>query len=173
VSKAEVISTAAETATAFEKAHHGCAQCVLAGIMKAFDIEAPEVFKASTGFSGGMGCTGRTCGALTGGILSIGLFVGRDLSDLEDAPRRRWQNFALVKDLIERYEATFGSLDCRDVQQKVVGLSIDLWNREEAKRFGTEYDGHNKCAEGVVGVVAGWTAQILLDYLDGVSEVAL
>ncbi len=171
MSNSEIISKAVETAVAFEKAHHGCSQCVLAGIMNAFKIEKPDVFRASTGFSGGMGCTGRTCGALTGGILSIGLFVGRDLSDLEDAPRRRWQNFALVKDLIERYETTFGSLDCRSVQEKIVGIGVDLWDPDEAKRFGSQYDGHVKCAEGVVGVVAEWTAQTILDYLERSSEV--
>jgi hypothetical protein len=69
----------------------------------------------------------------------------------------------LVKKLIEQYEATFGSLDCRKVQERVVGIGVDLWNPEEAKRFGTEYDGHAKCAEGVVGRVAGWTAQTILN----------
>ena len=138
--------------------------------MDAFGIDEPAVFRASTGFSGGMGCTGRTCGALTGGILSIGLFVGRDQTNLEDPQRRRWENFALVKELIEMYEEQFGSLDCRKVQERVVGIGVDLWNPQDAMRFGKEYDGHAKCAEGVVGVVAQWTAHMIQDHLEASSE---
>ncbi len=165
----EVIRIAVEKAIQYEKDYHGCAQCVLGGIMDAFQVDAPTTFRATTGFSGGMGCTGRTCGALTGGILSIGLFVGRDRDNMKDPKRLRWENFGLVKELIERYEAAYESLDCRTVQQRVVGIGVDLWNPEQAASF-RDAEGHIKCAEGVVGEVARWTSEIILGYLERTSE---
>ncbi len=161
----QTICRATERAVEYEKTFHGCAQCVVGGIIDAFEVDAPIAFRVSTGFSGGMGCTGRTCGALTGGILSVGLFVGRDRDNMRDPQRLRWQNFALVKELIERYERTFGSLECREVQERIVGTGIDFWDPEQAERFAHEYDGHVKCAERVVGQVAQWTAELIAGYL--------
>ncbi len=166
----EIIQTAVEHAIQYEKTYHGCAQCILGGIMDAFEVDAPTTFCAATGFSGGMGCMGRTCGALTGGILSIGLFIGRDRDNMKDPQRLRWENFALVKELIERYERAYGSLECRKVQERVVGIGVDFWNPEQAKRFSQDFEGHIKCAEGVVGEVARWTSEIILGYLERARE---
>jgi len=52
------------------------------------------------------------------------------------------------------------------VQERVVGIGVDLWDPEQAKRFGHEYEGHIKCAEGVVGEVARWTSEMILEHLD-------
>lgn len=156
------IEMAVRRAVGYEEKYHGCAQCVVGGILDAFGIASPEVFRAATGFSGGMGCTGRTCGALTGGTLSVGLFIGRDRDNMEDVERKRWRNFALVKELIERFEHAYGSTECRKVQERVVGIGVDFWNPVDAARFGHEYGGHHKCAVGVVGEVARWTAELVL-----------
>ncbi len=166
---AQIIDTVVEKAVQYEKDYHGCAQCVVGSIMDVFEIDAPAAFRATTGFSGGMGCTGRTCGALSGGIISIGLIVGRDRDNMKDPKRLRWDNFGLVKELIERYEASYGSLECRKVQERVVGIGVDFWNPEQADKFRAA-DGHIKCAEGVVGHVARWTAEIILSYLDRASK---
>ncbi|MBN1858869.1 C_GCAxxG_C_C family protein [Candidatus Bipolaricaulota bacterium] len=169
MNNSQMIETAVSKSIQYEKDYHGCAQCVLGGIMDAFQVDAPTAFRATTGFSGGMGCTGRTCGALTGAIVSIGLFVGRDHDNMADIKRLRWENFALVKELIERYEAAYGSLDCRTVQERVVGIGVDLWNPEQAARF-RDAEGHIKCAEGVVGQVARWTSEIILSYLERAKQ---
>ena len=166
-----IISKAVQQAVFCEKIYHGCAQCVLGGIMDVFDIDEPATFRVATGLSGGMGCTGRTCGALTGGILAIGLFVGRDRSNMEDPQRNRWANFALVKRLIEKCEAKFGSLECRKVQEQVVGIGVDFWDPQDAKRFRSEYDGHTRCAEGVVGVVTEWASELILEHLEASDKV--
>ena len=129
MNNAQIIDTVVEKAIQYEKDYHGCAQCVVAAVMDVFDIDAPAAFRATTGFSGGMGCTGRTCGALSGGIISIGLIVGRDRDNMKDPKRLRWENFALVKDLIERYEASYDTLECRKVQERVVGIGVDFHGR--------------------------------------------
>ena len=76
--KAVAIKRAKEAASYYESMYHGCGQCVLAGIQEALEIPAPKVFKAATGFAGGIGAMGGTCGALMGGVLGSGLVVGRE-----------------------------------------------------------------------------------------------
>ena len=61
------------------------------------------------------------------------------------------------------------SLNCREVQERVVGIGVDLWDPQDAARFGKEYNGHAKCAEGVVGVVTEWTAHAILEVLEDSS----
>jgi len=166
----EITQTAVEHAIQYEKTYHGCAQCVVGGIMDAFELDAPATFRATTGLSGGMGVTGHTCGALTGGIIAIGLFVGRDRDNMGDPERLRWENFALVKELIERFQRVYGVLECHKVQERVVGVGVDFWNPEEAERFSHDLQGHVKCAEGVVGEVTRWTCELILGYLERVRE---
>jgi len=56
-----------------------CAESVASAIAEMFCPEHAEIAcRMATGFGGGMGgCRQETCGALTGGILAIGLLCGR------------------------------------------------------------------------------------------------
>lgn len=68
-----------EKAFEYEKNYYGCSQCVLLAVQEAFGLESEETFKAATGFAGGIGFRGSVCGALTGGIIPIGLKYGRNV----------------------------------------------------------------------------------------------
>lgn len=55
-----------------------CSEAVVKTILEALEIDAPkDVIKMASGFPVGMGGMGCTCGALTGGIMVIGLVYGR------------------------------------------------------------------------------------------------
>lgn len=55
-----------------------CSEAVVKSVIDALEIEAPkDVIKMASGFPVGMGGMGCTCGALTGGIMVIGLVYGR------------------------------------------------------------------------------------------------
>jgi len=86
-----------------------CAEVVALTVMEAYAGPAdPRLVKAASGFGGGLvGSTEELCGAFTGGVLVLGLLLGRerpgqDLRDLACA----------VLDLKERFVARFGSLNC-------------------------------------------------------------
>ena len=55
-----------------------CSEAVVKTIIDEFQIDVSEdVIKMSSGFPVGMGGMGCTCGALTGGVMAIGLVYGR------------------------------------------------------------------------------------------------
>jgi C_GCAxxG_C_C family probable redox protein len=58
-----------------------CAQTAFAGLQEEFDLEGGGILKALTPFPG-IALRGETCGALTGGLMALGLVYGRD--DLDD-----------------------------------------------------------------------------------------
>src|SRR5665647_2007318 len=67
-----------------ERNFGGCSQCVVGALKDTLGVVSNDVFKAATGLGGGIGLTGRSCcGALTGGVMVIGTFLGRkyDLCD--------------------------------------------------------------------------------------------
>ena len=55
-----------------------CSEAVVKTIIDEFQIDVSEdVIKMASGFPVGMGGMGCTCGALTGGVMAIGLVSGR------------------------------------------------------------------------------------------------
>lgn len=55
-----------------------CSEAVIKTIIDEFQIDVSEdVIKMASGFPVGMGGMGCTCGALTGGVMAIGLVYGR------------------------------------------------------------------------------------------------
>lgn len=55
-----------------------CSEAVVKTLIDAFELGVPDdVIKMASGFPVGMGGMGCTCGALTGGILVLGMIYGR------------------------------------------------------------------------------------------------
>lgn len=58
---------------------YNCAECILEAVLTIVDTGLPkEVQKMATGFGGGVGLYGDTCGAVTGAVLAVGAVHGRD-----------------------------------------------------------------------------------------------
>ncbi len=55
-----------------------CAESVLLAVARAHGLETPELSRLATGLCSGMSRTGGPCGALSGGILALGLLLGRE-----------------------------------------------------------------------------------------------
>ena len=96
----------------FDSKQHNCAESVFMALNEAFDGGlAPETAKRiATGLGGGLGATGGTCGALTGGVLAIGL-----IAKSGDAIERKKTIYPLAAGLQDRFRERFGSIDCRDL----------------------------------------------------------
>jgi len=57
---------------------YNCAECVTEAVLSLVDTGLPqEVKKMATGFGGGVGLFGDTCGAITGAVLAVGAVHGR------------------------------------------------------------------------------------------------
>ena len=95
----------------FEKGF-SCAPAVLSTYSEQFGLGKELALKIACGFGGGIGGTGRTCGAVTGAIMVIGLQKGQaDLADEES----RQTTHKLVKKFIDRFTAVHGSVECREL----------------------------------------------------------
>ncbi len=66
----------------FEQQNFHCCQSVIKQISEHTDMDCEKIFLSSKGFAGGIGFNGTMCGAIAGGILSLGLKAGVDLSNM-------------------------------------------------------------------------------------------
>ena len=56
---------------------YNCAECVFEAVISMIDTGFPqEIQKLATGFGGGVGLYGDTCGAISGAVMAVGAIVG-------------------------------------------------------------------------------------------------
>ncbi len=92
-----------------------CAETVLKCLIEDGVIDAPpETIRMMTGFGGGMQ-RGTTCGAVVGAVAAIGWAMGRTEPD---EPRGR--SAEAVRKFLGRFEAEFGTINCRELQRTYV-----------------------------------------------------
>jgi C_GCAxxG_C_C family probable redox protein len=83
---------------------------VLQAVAEHQDIQNELIPRIATGFCSGMGRTGGMCGAVTGGIMAIGLSLGRN------TPGDRVEVcYQAVQTLVERFTAQFHSTSCLEL----------------------------------------------------------
>ena len=162
MTKDELLDKAEKIACDYELKYHGCAQMVLAPFRKIFGkkVITDKVFRAASGLCGGVACSGHVCGAVSGGMMVIGLFRGRDYNNIRN-PKKMMASLELGKPLLEKMEREFGSIDCHSIQEKYTGMHYDCWS-EEDQRLVVENNLHDVCSK-VVGKAARWTMEILID----------
>lgn len=92
---------------------YNCAEAVLTGLVESGAVEGSAVVpRIATGFGGGIGRCGEICGALSGGIMALGLKYGR--RDPEDDGARA-RTYPRVAALVSAFEAKFGNVRCIDL----------------------------------------------------------
>jgi C_GCAxxG_C_C family probable redox protein len=116
-------------------------------------LEAETALKVATGLGGGMGRRGEVCGAVTGGILALGLKYSR--GDQQDRSATE-KTYLKTQELIEQFEQRHGSCLCRTL----LG-GCDLRTAEGQQRF-RDHDLLRKTCVGCVRTVA----EILTEMLD-------
>ncbi len=69
---------------------YNCAECVVEAVLGTVDTGLPpNIWKLATGFGGGIGLYGDTCGALAGAVVSVSAIHGREaLPEGEDRRTR-------------------------------------------------------------------------------------
>ena len=157
----ETLAAAAQArAEHLERTVHGCSQCVLGGVMEALGCTDPGAFRAASGLGGGIGLTtDGSCGALTGGVMAIGLVYGRTLERIEE---RTLTAYRLARRLQDRFVAEYGSGTCKDIHQRLFGRTYRLTDPDDWKAF-LAAGGHSTHCPAVVGKAARWTCEILLE----------
>lgn len=85
-----------------------CAQAVLSAFAPELGLDLPTAVRLGTALGGGMGGLGRTCGAVTGGMLVLGLKAG-------GTGKAREKTYELVRELVSRFEARHNTAKCREL----------------------------------------------------------
>jgi len=158
--KKELMIEVERLAYEYEQRYGGCSQCVVGAIKKALGGISDDVFKSATGLAGGVGLTGKTCGALTGGVMVLSIFLGREFDNFADPERIRFETFKLAKELVQRYEAEYGTVVCDEIKKKIMGRTYDLWDEKEYEEF-LAAGGHDDKCPSVCGKAAKWVVEIL------------
>ena len=94
-----------------------CSEAVVKSIKDAFQLSVPDaVIAAASGFPVGMGGAGCTCGALAGGVMSMGLVFGRT------APRDSKVDKAmkLSRELHDSFKKRHKSTCCRKLTRLMI-----------------------------------------------------
>jgi C_GCAxxG_C_C family probable redox protein len=112
-------------------------------------LDRETALKVATGLGAGMGRRGEVCGALTGGILVLGLKYGRGSQQDRSATEDTYQK---TLDLMARFEQRHGSCFCR-----VLLDGCDLRTPEGQRFFKTHDLLHKTCVGCVQTVVEGLT----------------
>lgn len=89
-----------------------CSQSIIAQYAEKYQLDTATACKLATGFGGGMGRMGNTCGALTGAYLVLGLEYGSESATQKD---KKDQTYEKIQDLTQRFQQKNGTCNCRDL----------------------------------------------------------
>jgi len=127
---------------------YNCAQSVIYPFCEETGISDDLALKLSCGFGGGMGRNQEICGAVTGGILVLGLRHGRGVNDEQAATTLTYQK---TQEFMSRFTERNGSLICRKLLD-----GCDL-QTEAGQQLFAEKDMKNRvckvCVESAVDIL--------------------
>jgi len=121
------MSAKTQTAAAKLLSGYNCAQAVLHAFGDEAGLGENLALKIATGLGAGMGRKQQVCGAVTGGILVLGLRHGRGSIGGREATER---TYGKTRELMDRFAARHGSSICRELLQ-----GCDLATEEGQRRF--------------------------------------
>ncbi|MBN2201880.1 C_GCAxxG_C_C family protein [bacterium] len=135
--------TRQEKALRFFRSGYNCSQSVFSVFSPDFGLEEKTAWAAASGFGSGMGALQKTCGAVTGGILVLGMRFFRQENTQED----KILVYSKVRRLVGRIEERFGSVECDSL------LGADITNEAGLKAARERMLFKEKCEPVVLDVV--------------------
>jgi C_GCAxxG_C_C family probable redox protein len=124
-----------QRADQYMRSHESCAQAILGAFMDELGIDDRLVMASAGAFHAGLS-TSLTCGVYTGGLMVLGLFMGRDR--IEQGLDGLFPIMMPAQQLVARLREKLGSDSCREL------TGVDWTDMNQAVTFfGTE--GHEQC----------------------------
>lgn len=119
--------TKQEKALDYFRNKFNCSQSVLAVFGSEFGISENDCLKIACAFGGGMGRQQHTCGAVTGGLMVLGLKYGKALNDPEE---KKEFTYLKTRDFFKEFEKLHGTTRCKDLLD-----GLDLNDPEDHKKI--------------------------------------
>ena len=131
-----------------------CAQAVLCSLNEGLrgGLRRDVAARLASGLSEGLGGSGCLCGTVSGGVLALGLFMGKDGRTLLNASGSSFSTALLHREFAER----FGSACCKVLSKKV--------RHDEKAHF-------EQCAE-MTGAAAEIASRIILESKPHLAKTA-
>jgi len=109
---------------------YNCGECVVQALLQTIAPDTPpDLLQLSTGFGGGIGLYGDTCGALVGAVMAVGAIHGRSslpkaesARDVLAASRRQLYEepglYRVFNQLPNRFRERYGRTLCRELTSR-------------------------------------------------------
>jgi C_GCAxxG_C_C family probable redox protein len=146
----------------YEYLSHSCAKGSALAVMDEFGLGNMEIIKALSPFPG-FGMTGLICGAVTGGLIALGLYFGsEDLLNYDGTGR----TMTAARKFIPRFEEEMGSVLCPKIQEDVIfSRYMDPRGSQENFEAFIRAKGYEKCALPP-GIGARIASQIIIESME-------
>jgi C_GCAxxG_C_C family probable redox protein len=120
---------------AVEKFNKGyaCSQAILTAYCDLFNMDSETALKLSAGFAAGMR-NGKTCGAVTGAFMVLGLKFGNQNCDKAEG---RKNVYDAVVEFTKSFEQLYGSTECKELLGCNVGTADGMRKAKEKNLFYT------------------------------------
>jgi len=123
-----------ESAVSCFKEGFSCSQAVFSAYSDLFGLNREISLKLAQAFGGGMAQMGKTCGAVTGALMLIGLKYGRTRADDEKAKAKTYE---LVRHFVATFKNLYGSIECSELLGYDISTPEGMAKAKENKLFET------------------------------------
>ena len=105
------MSTRGESARNLFLQGYTCAQAVVLAFEDMTGLDRATAARLASGFGGGMGRMREVCGAVSGGVMVVGMVTGLDTL----VPEEKNKLYALEREFAEMFKSKAGSYICREL----------------------------------------------------------
>ncbi|RCW38922.1 C-GCAxxG-C-C family protein [Marinilabilia salmonicolor] len=120
-----------------------CSQSVFATFAPRLGLTVNDSLKVASAFGAGMGRQQKTCGAVTGALMALGLKYGKGIDGNEDS---KLQTYARTKLLFDKFIEMYGSANCRELLD-----GLDMSNSDDMVCIQKEKMFETRCPKYVAG----------------------
>ncbi len=142
---------AEELSAVYGPEFQGCSQVVAGTLMEILGISDDLVLKAASFFAGGSKrCL--TCGAISGGLIVLGMKYGRCKEEDDTGAEEEAVDPAM--ELVDRFMNEYNTTNCCEL------TGFDFRNPDQFQSFKDSPEAKQKCTEKM-SKVCGWVAEII------------
>lgn len=155
--KQQILDRVQQRAEEYNFLFKNCPQGTALALMEEFGLGSMEIIKALCPFPG-VGGTGEICGAITGSLITFGLYFGSDnIMDFEATGG----TIMTAQKFIAFFEDEIGHILCSDIiEQVILGHKVNPGENEESMAIFAKEKGFEKC-----GLPPGIGARLAAEFI--------
>jgi Putative redox-active protein (C_GCAxxG_C_C). len=140
--KEQILDLVQQRAEEYNYLTRNCAKGTAQALLEEFGLGNLEIVQALSPFPG-FGGTGWMCGAVTGGLIALGLYFGsRDVLNYEATGAA----IQAAREFMSRFKAATGSVLCPELQKMIFGRYMDPAASPEHMAAFAAAKGFEKCS---------------------------